>query len=149
MVARKLLSVVALAAVLATGCTSENNPVAPTSSIEDTTPPAVPQGVATKASNGGWIMTWDANAEADLAGYNIFRYDPDPSRENSYVKVNASTLTDTEYSLPIVPGQWSYRVRAVDQTGNQSGLSTIAVSSVGDAVGGHIPGEHDEIKRGQ
>ena len=50
MVARKLLSIVALAAIMATGCTSENNPVSPTGSIEDTTPPAVPQNVASAAS---------------------------------------------------------------------------------------------------
>jgi PBP1b-binding outer membrane lipoprotein LpoB len=64
MVARKLLSVVALAAVLATGCTSENNPVSPTGSIEDTTPPAVPQDVSTERERGLWTMSWSANAEA-------------------------------------------------------------------------------------
>ena len=147
MVARKLLSVVALAAVLATGCTSENNPVSPTGSIEDTTPPAVPQNVASVESRGLWIMSWDANAEADLAGYNVFRYDPDPSRESSYVKVNANVITSTSFTLPTNPGDLQYKVRAVDQTGNQSGLSASAWSAIPEIVNGQIPGG-DEIKRG-
>jgi len=148
MVARKLLSVVALAAVLATGCTSENNPVSPNGSTEDTTPPAVPQNVGSVEARGLWIMSWAANAEADLAGYNVYRYDPDPSRENSYVKVNASTITNTTYTLPTHPGDLQYKVRAVDQTGNQSGLSQSAWSAIPEIVNGQVPGG-DEIKIGR
>lgn len=147
MVARKLLSVVALAAVLATGCTSEN-PVSPTGSIEDTTPPAVPQNVSSDRGQGAWTMSWSANAEADLAGYNVYRYDPDPSRESSYVKVNSSTITSTSFKLPVLTGELQYKVRAVDQTGNLSGLSQSAWSEIHETVNGQVPGE-DEIKWGR
>ncbi len=143
---RTLLPICALAAILAVGCTSENNPLSPSGSSEDTTPPAAPQGVATKTTDAGWVMSWDANGEADLAGYNIYRYDPDPSRENAYVKLNGGPITSTSFGLPLEPGDWIYRVRAVDATGNQSGMSAIASVTMGEAIGIGIG--NDEIQRG-
>ena len=32
-------------------------------------------------------------------GYNVYRYAPDPSRENAYVKINAALVTDTQYAV--------------------------------------------------
>jgi fibronectin type 3 domain-containing protein len=146
MVSWKILPALALIGVLAAGCTSDNNPLAPTAS-EDTTPPSMPQSVVELSDNFGYRLSWAANAEADLQGYNVYRYNPDPVRENSYVKMNATILTTNTYNLPIDTSTWNYRVRAIDRAGNESALSGIVVVQGVDGTAGH--GEPPGIKRGR
>ena len=136
----------ALIGVLAVGCTSEENPLAPTA-IEDTQPPSMPQEVVELHDNLGYRLSWAANAESDLAGYNVYRYAPDPNRENSYVKMNSTVLTANSYSLPMDTQTWNYRVRAIDRAGNESALSGIVVIHGIDATAGHD--EPEGIKRGR
>lgn len=145
MVPRKLLAAIALIGLLAAGCTSSDNPLAPTAS-EDTTPPSSPQNVVQVDDNFGYRLTWAPNAEADLAGYYVLRYSPDPSRENSYVVMNSQILTTNSYMLPIEPQTWNYRVRAVDKAGNESALSDIIVVQGINATAGR--GDDVPIKQG-
>ena len=147
MVPRKLLPALALIGLLAVGCTSSDNPLAPTGS-EDTTPPSIPQSVVEVSGNQGHRLTWDANAEADLAGYNVYRYNPDPARENAYVKMTSTALTTNSYLLPIDTQTWSYRVRAIDRAGNESALSGIIVVNGTRSSGGGID-DPPGIKRGR
>jgi hypothetical protein len=142
---RKLLPIFALAGLLAAGC-AEENLLAPGGS-EDTTPPAAPQGAILQPSSGDWRMSWNPNGEADLAGYNVFRYDPDPSRENAYVKVNPSTITTNSYSVSVDPASAIFRVRAVDATGNQSGMSGIATLVAAGSGRGGDGGDEIRIAR--
>jgi hypothetical protein len=132
----KLLPALALIGLLAAGCTSDDNPLAPTAS-EDTTPPSIPQTVVEASDGLGHRLEWTPNAEADLAGYNVYRYDPDLSRDNSYVKMNDAILTANSYTLPIETQTWNYRIRAVDRAGNESGWSNVvAVDGVRGSGGG-------------
>ena len=67
-------------------------------------------------------LTWQANAEADIAGYDVFR-----RIDGTFVKLNQALLTSPSYvdsSAPI--GEESaYRVVAVDIVGNASDAATI------------------------
>jgi fibronectin type 3 domain-containing protein len=137
-----MLVAVALIGLLAAGCTSDDNPLAPTAS-EDTTPPSIPVNV--EVSGGAHRLIWDSNAEADLAGYNVYRFDPDPSRENSYVKMNGSLVTANAWLAPIDTHTWIYRVGAVDASGNESAKSGQVTVGGADAIG--RIGDRDEIKR--
>ena len=90
----------------------------------DTTPPAAPAGLrsqVTKASEGyGSVrLTWNANAEPDLAGYRIWRDGvdlagdsfPDPTRDDA----------------DRIEGRYVYAVAAVDRAGNVSPKATLTV----------------------
>lgn len=122
-----LISVAALAAVLA-GCGTGSDPVAP-NAILDSAPPQAPSGLTQELNTSlVRVLEWTANSEPDLAGYQIYQYSPDPSRDNAYVLVATVSATTTEWALPIVDDSeitWM-RLRALDQSGNRSAESVAA-----------------------
>jgi Fibronectin type 3 domain-containing protein len=87
---------------------------------EDVTPPATPTGLtgALSADALSISLTWSANTEADLAGYNLY-----VSMDGiEYIKVNAEPLTDTSYSYGGITGNTRYyfKLSALDVNGNES-----------------------------
>ena len=56
-------------------------------------PPAAPTGLTAVGGNTVVNLDWTANTEADLAGYNVYRF-VSPS---TYTKVNTSLLTSPAY----------------------------------------------------
>jgi len=89
---------------------------------KDTFPPAAPKGLAAVASPGVINLIWDANHEADLAGYLILRGEApgdtlqplvkDPIKETRYADRTAQPNT-----------RYVYVIVAVDKTGNRSAPS--------------------------
>jgi hypothetical protein len=82
----------------------------------DKTRPRAPTGLHIDSiENRGAFLTWDANAENDVAGYRIYRSErPD----SSFVQLAQRPITgyvDTMYR----PGMY-YRITAVDVSGNES-----------------------------
>jgi hypothetical protein len=88
--------------------------------LKDTFPPAAPTGVTAVAAEGSVNLIWNANTEADVAGYLVLRgtggekpkpITPDPIRE--------TTFRDT------VPSgtRATYAIVAVDKAGNVSAMS--------------------------
>lgn len=133
---------VALFALVGCGTT---NPVSSTSGGLDTTPPAAPQNLKAGLDNGGdLLLTWDASSDADVAGYDVYRYSPDPSRENAYVKINSALVTDTSYLVTdATTTDAYYRVKAIDRSSNVSSSSTAVDGAAGEATigGGNDPSE--------
>jgi hypothetical protein len=114
--------VFALAAFAVTGCATDN----PLSSLGDldATAPGAPTSLAASMRGSDLVLTWDASADADVVGYDVYRYAPDPSRESAYLKVNGAIVTDTEYVIADAPSVMSwYRVKAVDNSSNASAAS--------------------------
>lgn len=114
-------------AALLAGCGQGSSPTAPDSSY-DTTPPATPSqvGMSTDPTTGIASLDWDPSTAADIAGYQVFLYSPSPARDNAYVQVAEVTAATPSFRMPVVSSEtrlW-YRVRAVDTSGNRSGLST-------------------------
>jgi Purple acid Phosphatase, N-terminal domain/Bacterial Ig domain len=88
-------------------------------------PPAAPSGVKLTApavpSNGGYLdVSWDANAETDLAGYAVYR---STTTGGPYTKVgSASRSFHRDDGLNIGTTVY-YVVTAVDTAGNESAFS--------------------------
>ncbi len=142
---RRVLPAVVFGAalVMLSGCGS-TNPVSSTSGALDTTPPAAPQNLKAGLDAGELVLSWDASADADVAGYDVYRYAPDPSRENSYVKINVSLVTDTSYGVSdATPLNTYYLVKAVDRSSNVSASSSDIVGAASVDPAGKTDGSDE------
>lgn len=121
---RRVLSaaILAVSVVAITGCATDN-PVSSLSGL-DATAPGAPTSILAEDRNGALVLTWNASSDADVAGYNVYRYSPDPARENAYVKINGAIVTGTEYMVTDATADPSwYRIKAVDTSANASAAS--------------------------
>ncbi len=124
-----------LTAVNYNGFESQPSPEAK-AAVGDVTPPAVPGNLAAAASGDNVSLSWTANTETDLAGYNLYRLTPD-----GWVKLNNLLLTVNTYADAGLPyGTYTYRVTAVDVAGNEGQASNEASAVV------IMPGTNDLLK---
>jgi len=98
----------------------------------DTFPPAVPSGLQAVYSGVGQQpfidLIWAPDADADLAGYNVFRHEAgaEPAKVNTGL-VKTPAFRD----MNVAPGKtYIYSVSAVDVRGNESGRSQEASETV-------------------
>ncbi|NVJ61611.1 MAG: endonuclease [Gammaproteobacteria bacterium] len=107
-----------------------------TTSEPDTTAPDAPTSLNATASNSNVSLTWSANAESDLAGYNIYR----SVNGGSTIKLNGSLVVSTSYIDNTVSAgnQYAYTVTAMDLSDNESNSSSAATVSIApdDSTGG-------------
>jgi chitinase len=129
------LSLVGLAAIAAlSGCGSKSNLTGLTEPPLDTTPPPAPANLTLSADlAGNPILVWDASAALDVASYQVEVYS---GSVGDFVAVMDPNVTDTSFPIPEVATstEESYRVRAVDTSGNTSPFSattTIMVPAPG------------------
>ena len=88
----------------------------------DTAPPATPSGLTAAKEAAGVHVHWNANSEADLAGYHVFRA---LASVGPWTQLDASALAATDFVDASAPDSASlyYCVSAYDQTGNVSARS--------------------------
>lgn len=93
----------------------------------DMTPPGVPTGLTAMASSGMVDLDWDDNAEADLAGYLVYR---STSAGGPYTSLNMTpTLSSVWLDSTVMNNTtYFYGVSAVDFSGNES-TQTMDVSA--------------------
>lgn len=93
----------------------------------DITPPAAPTGLSATAGDGQVTLSWTANSEPDMAGYNIYR----SSDGTSYTKVNGDPVADTTYvATGLTNGQqYWFKITAVDTAGNESAYSSTVTAT--------------------
>lgn len=111
------------------GGRTDSQPAAITVEYRDVTPPAAPVGVQTTVDGGQVTLTWTANSESDLAGYDIYQIGSDgptllnatPVSEPTYIAGETEELPD---------GDLYFQVFAVDTTGNQSNGSEVVEATV-------------------
>jgi hypothetical protein len=114
-----------------------------TFAMKDTFPPKPPTGLATiagtadAAGNASIDLSWDANTEADLAGYRVYRQlaRPDGTPEGPLARLTALPITAPAYrDVAVKAGQrYIYHVTAVDASGNESAPSAKALEAVDSA----------------
>lgn len=98
----------------------------------DIYPPSVPTGLQAVASGAGQPpfidLIWSPTAEADLAGYNVYRGEPG----SVAVKINSELVKVPAYRDGDVKSgvRYSYSVSAVDARGNESARSEEASEGV-------------------
>jgi hypothetical protein len=111
------------AALMFSGCSSDE-PSAPLSENPlDETPPLTPSGFALGQQGATkFALVWSQNSEPDLSGYRVYLYRPDPERAESYVCLTgAAPLSRTSTVCAGDPGTTYYfRISAVDASGNES-----------------------------
>ncbi|BDZ42736.1 hypothetical protein GCM10025865_20350 [Paraoerskovia sediminicola] len=99
----------------------------------DTQAPSVPSGVAASASGSSVDVSWSASSDdRGVAGYVVYRSDDEAFEvsESSQVAEVADGTSFTDEDLE--PGDWFYRVVAVDEAGNASDASSaVAVEVLG------------------
>lgn len=103
----------------------------------DTTPPAAPSSLTATGGSALVTLSWAANTEPDLAGYNIYR----GTSSGVYSKISGSApVTGTTYNDASVTNltEYFYVVRAVDNASNESGnsneASAIPMTNLGAAL---------------
>ena len=108
--------------------------VTPDSTLPDTTPPAAPTGLAATAGDAQVGLSWNANSEGDLDGYNVYRA---TSSGGPFTKLNGSLVTTTSYNdSGLTNGTtYYYVVTAFDTSANESQTSA-EVSATPAAPGG-------------
>jgi hypothetical protein len=87
--------------------------------VEDVFPPASPSGVTALVRDDGVEVSWSPSTEGDLAGYRIYRTEPD----GAPVRLGEAPLTETRFLDPSPRPGARYSVTAVDGRGNESPAS--------------------------
>jgi fibronectin type 3 domain-containing protein len=118
------------------GCGSTAAPTDPVVGLDTTPPPAPTHLTYSHDAQGNAVLVWDASAAPDVASYDVYVYSPSPDRDSAYLLV--STDANNNYVLPTVSTttETTYRVRAVDTSGNKSAFSASADIITAPAGGG-------------
>ncbi len=92
--------------------------------------PVAPTGLLVKGSSSEVLLRWNPNAEADLAGYNVYRADLGKAE---FAKINVDLVPSPEYhDLEIQKDlRYQYRATAVDREGNESAFSEVVEAFAG------------------
>jgi len=122
-----------IAVVALSGCGSSTSSVVPVISL-DTTPPSLPDGLTQVFDpyTSTARLTWNASPSPDVVAYDVYMYQPDPSRESSFDKVGETTADNPSWTLPTsaTAQTYSLRVRARDAAGNASAFSPTFTTTV-------------------
>lgn len=95
---------------------------------EDRFAPAVPDNFVALAETGAVRLRWDPSPDTDVAGYILYRREPG----RDFHPLNDQPMRQVEYlDRGLTSGfTYSYRIRVVDQKGNESPLSQPISTSV-------------------
>ena len=95
----------------------------------DTTAPAAPQSLLVSSTGPGQIsLSWPANAEGDLAGYEIFRQAVAAPGYARIASVAAGATSYTDFSVTS-GASYQYYIKAYDTSFNRSGASNVVTAS--------------------
>lgn len=120
-------------AVLLSGCGQNSTPTG-VMALDETAPAAPSQLMkeSDPANPNGWLA-WEPSTSANVAGYEVYQYSPDPAREDAYLLVGQTDATTTEYALPFSYQSQTvyYRLKAVSTAGIKSSWSATAGIGIG------------------
>jgi hypothetical protein len=97
-----------------------NAPKPQCQTLKDTFPPVAPKDLRVIATERTISLIWEANSEADLAGYLVFR----GASGDDLQPLTSEPITATTFVDGVASGtRFSYAIRAVDRAGNVGPLS--------------------------
>src|SRR5829696_987405 len=104
----------------------------------DTTPPAPPANVAAVGGDGRVTLTWTANSEPDLAGYNVYRSTTLPVGTAAAPLNGTTKLASPGYVDQTVTNgtTYHYAVEAVDSSGNKAVAAAVSATPSAAGSGG-------------
>ena len=121
-----LCVIMAAFVLLVCGCGSESGNGLVT---VDTVPPLPPVNMSVDREDDLVTVTWDENAETDLAGYKLYK---SSSRTGPYETVTSGLLYCPWYYDQIISKVTTYyKATALDATGNESAFSQTVVLRFG------------------
>lgn len=95
----------------------------------DLIPPATPSGFKAIAGNSQIKLSWDANNEPDLLGYNLYRSSQTGRPVSKYkIGIKYNEFTD---SLLINGQNYIYQLAAIDSSGNESTRTSLISATPG------------------
>jgi hypothetical protein len=103
--------------------------------VIDTVAPNPPVGFQVEDDGNAVKITWESNAEVDLAGYNLYKSSSD---NGPFGPVNSQPLLCPWYYDEMLPAAMTfYKVTAIDESGNESAYSQMIgfYSRTGDRNG--------------
>ncbi len=104
--------------------------------VTDNIPPAQPKNLKTEGKEGAIILSWDANADADIMGYYVYRMESD-LRNHEMLMLNADFVSKNAFidSLPkIAKNTFVYRVAAIDSAWNIGPKSELSEARMPDVT---------------
>jgi len=106
-----------------------------TLAASDTEAPAAPAGLTAIAGSGQIKLSWTANSEGDLAGYNVYR------DSGSGFQLIATRVTDTFYNESGLTNgtAYSYKLTAVDVSNNISSESAVVSDTPEESKSPTVP----------
>jgi hypothetical protein len=110
----------------ASGCSSDGDKTPFDPGPGDQAPPLTPTGIGLASQSvSKFMLNWVPNVDPDLAGYRVYLYDPSPSRSNAFACLTGTELwRSTSFPYAGTDGTtYSFRVTAVDTSGNESAMS--------------------------
>ena len=112
-----LVSLAALS-LMVSACGNDSGQSGP---VFDTVAPNPPVGFQFQDEGGTVKITWEANAEADLVGYRLYK---SSSENGPFGQVNSEPLLCPWYYDNVLPVAMTYyKVTALDESGNESAFS--------------------------
>ncbi len=110
----------------------ESNASAPVAlTPKDTFAPAAPNSITIASVNRIVSLFWPANAEPDVAGYNLYRSEVEQAAPDKWTRLNPQLHKPTSFrdNRVQVGKQYFYQLTAVDNNGNESTRS-VSVSEI-------------------
>lgn len=105
---------------------------------DDSTPPAVPEGLVAAGGDARVDLEWADVSAPDLAGYHVYRWtstDPTPSRQTTD-PIAQKTWTDVSVTNGV---SYSYAVTSIDISGNESAPgAAVSATPQAESEGGSV-----------
>ncbi|MBD3336400.1 MAG: hypothetical protein GF355_12875 [Candidatus Eisenbacteria bacterium] len=118
-----VVAAVVLTVILLPGCSDDNGTCPGITNDPDPAAPSPPAALhLVKGTPDGLLIGWEASPDPDLAGYLVYVYDPDPSRDNAYVRLTEQAIQRAgfSYEQPAADSTYIFKVTAVSGEGAES-----------------------------
>ena len=111
-----------------------------TASTADSTPPSIPAGFAGTSGSEQTVLSWDANSELDLAGYNLYRRPEGGSFTAIATRIEETTYTDQGLTNDVI---YEYQITAIDRetVPNESASSAVLALTPASTAAPSVTGD--------